>query len=93
MTVEEIKAEVAKLPVLDRMRVADWMSDDHELRKAKLSRLKADIQVGLDRLERGEHTECSTPAELDAHFEKIKANGRCLSGSNVRRQGERPLGT
>jgi hypothetical protein len=41
-----------------------------ETEAAKLERLRAAIQVGLDELERGEGIEVS---DLDAHFEALEA--------------------
>ena len=45
-------------------------------REEKLDRLREDIQIGIDQLERGEFTEISSSEEDSAFRESIKSRGR-----------------
>jgi antitoxin ParD1/3/4 len=49
-------------------------------REEKLDRLREDIQIGIEQLERGEFTAITSPEEQIGFREKIKARGRERAG-------------
>jgi len=54
MTVEELKAEAAKLPANDRFELADWIAKSDDVRELKRAALIRDIQHGIEQSDRGE---------------------------------------
>jgi hypothetical protein len=81
MTVDELKAEAAKLPSADRFALAEWIEENQDIRELRKKALIRDIQVGLDQLKRGECVECQGDAELASFFDGVKARGRELLGA------------
>ena len=78
MTVEQLKAEAAKLPPDDRFALAEWIEQNEDLRELRHAALVREIETGLGQLERGECVECKDDAELGAFFDGVKARGRVL---------------
>ena len=78
MTVEELKAEAAKLPPDDRFALAEWIERNEDVRELRHAALVREIEVGLDELDRGECAECKDDAELRSFFDGVKARGREL---------------
>ena len=78
MTVEELKAEAAMLPPVDRCALAEWIEQSGDIRELRRAALVREIQVGLDQLDRGECVECKDDAELRSFFDSVKARGREL---------------
>jgi hypothetical protein len=76
MTVEELKSEAAKLPAIVRLKFAEWIGQDREVRRIHKSDLARGIMIGLEQLERGEYAECSSEAQLRTFLEGVKARGR-----------------
>jgi predicted transcriptional regulator len=54
MSVEELKAEMAKLPAADRFELSDWIARNEDIRELKRAALIRDIQHGLEQSDRGE---------------------------------------
>jgi hypothetical protein len=54
MTVEELRAEATKLPPSERTQLAHSLLLEEQLESWNLTRLRAEIQVGVDELARGE---------------------------------------
>jgi hypothetical protein len=75
MTVEELKAETAKLPLEERIALTDWMASDKEVLAARHAQLRAEIQKGIDQVDRGEFVECNSEDELNQFFAQIRARG------------------
>jgi len=78
MTVEELKAEAAKLPPDDRFALAEWIECNDDVRALRQAALAREVKVGLQQLDRGEYVECKTDAELGAFFDGVKTRGREL---------------
>ncbi len=78
MSVEELKAEAAKLPTDDRIALAKWIEQSEDIRDLRRAALIQEIKIGLDELDRGESAECKDEAELHAFFQGVKARGREL---------------
>ncbi len=78
MTVEELKAEAAKLPPDDRFALAEWIEQSEDIRDLRRAALVREIRIGLDEIDRGECVECKDEAELRAFFDGVKARGREL---------------
>ena len=78
MTVEQLKAEAAKLPPDDRFALAEWIEQHEDLRELRHAALVREIETGLGQLARGEGVECMDAAELGAFFDGVKARGRVL---------------
>lgn len=78
MTVEELKAEAAKLPPDDRFALAEWIGRNEDIRELRQAALVREIGVGFDQLERGECVECKDDVELRSFFDGVKARGREL---------------
>ena len=68
MTVEELKAEAAKLPPDDRFALAEWIEQSAEIRELRRAALIQEIKIGLDEIDQGECVECKDEAELRAFF-------------------------
>jgi len=54
MTVEELKAEAAKLPPDDRFALAEWLERNDEVRALRREELIREIQHGIEQADRGE---------------------------------------
>jgi hypothetical protein len=54
MTVEELKAEAAKLPVDDRFALAEWIGRNDDVRAMRHDELIREIQRAIEQAERGE---------------------------------------
>ena len=78
MTVEELKAEAAKLPPDDRFALAEWIGQSEDIRELRRAALAREIEIGLDQLDRGKCVECEDDAELRSFFDGVKARGREL---------------
>jgi len=78
MTVEELKAEAAKLPPDDRFALAEWIEQSEDIRELRRAALVREIGVGLDELDRGECVECKDDVELRGFFDGVKVRGREL---------------
>jgi hypothetical protein len=76
MTVEELKAEAAKLPPDDRFALAEWIEQSDDIRTMRRAALIRDIELGIGQLERGDYVECRGDAELSSFFEGVKSRGR-----------------
>jgi hypothetical protein len=76
MTVEELKAEAAKLPPDDRFALAEWIEQSEDIRDLRRGALIREIRIGLDELDRGECGECKDEMELREFFDGVKARGR-----------------
>jgi len=68
---EPVTIEKHGRPVAVVLSVEDY----EELKQIKLERLRAEIQIGVDQLDRGEATEFDA-AGLQKLFDNIKAEGR-----------------
>ena len=82
MTVEELKAEAAKLPPVDRFALAEWIEQRGDIRELRRAALVREIQVGLDQLDRGDCAECKDDAELRMFMDGVKARGRERLGTH-----------
>jgi len=78
MTVEELKAEAAKLPPDDRFALAEWIEQNADIRSLRGMVLVREISIGLDEIDRGECVECNDESELGAFFDEVKTRGRQL---------------
>ena len=78
MTVEELKAEAAKLPPDDRFALAEWIEQSEDIRELRRAALVREIGIGLDQLDRGECVECKDDAELRSFFDGVKVRVREL---------------
>ena len=76
MTIDELKAEAAKLPPSERSALAKWIESNDDVRETRRAILVRDIQEGVAQLESGAFTECKTDSELRSFFDRIKARGR-----------------
>ena len=66
MTVEELKAETAKLSVDARRQLAEWIEESEDVRNLRRDELIRDLQVGVDQADRGDLT------DADAVFAKLR---------------------
>lgn len=78
MTVEELKAEAAKLPPDDRFALAEWIERSEDIRELRHAALVREIEIGLGELDSGECVECKDDTELRLLFDGAKARGREL---------------
>ena len=60
MTVEELKAETAKLPPDDRCALAEWIAEGEDVRSLRREKLICEIQRGIEQADRGELIEADT---------------------------------
>jgi len=60
MTVEELKAETAKLPPDDRSALADWIGEDEDVRGLRREKLIRELRLGIEQADRGELIEADT---------------------------------
>ncbi len=81
MTIEDLKAEAAKLPRDERFALAEWIEQGEDIRELRRRTLVRDIEVGLDQLNRGECVECQDDAELRSFLDGVKSRGRELLGA------------
>lgn len=70
MTVEELKAEAAKLPPDDRFALANWIERSDDVRALQREDLIRDLQHGLAQADRGELL------EADEVFALLRARQR-----------------
>lgn len=54
MTVEEIKAEAAKLPADARFALAEWIERNEDVRALRQEQLVRDIREGIEQADRGD---------------------------------------
>jgi hypothetical protein len=78
MTVEELKAEAAKLSRDDRFALLEWIEQNEDIRDSRRRALVREIQVGLDELAQKDSVECKDDAELHTFLDGAKARGREL---------------
>lgn len=67
MTVEQLKAEAAKLPPGDRFALAEWIEDDEEVRALRHQDLVREIGVGVAQADR------DALMEADEVFGRLRA--------------------
>jgi hypothetical protein len=60
MTIEELKAEAAKLPPGDRVELADWIAKNAEVRDLQRDALIHDLERGIEQADRGELIDAET---------------------------------
>ena len=60
MTVEELKAETAKLPPGDRSALVDWIVESEDVRDMQRKKLINELQRGINQADRGELIEADT---------------------------------
>ena len=60
MTVEELKAETAKLPPDDRSALAEWIVESEDVRGLRREKLIRDLERGIEQADRGELIEADT---------------------------------
>jgi len=60
MTVEELKAETAKLPPGDRSALVDWIVESEDVRDMQRKKLIDELQRGIKQADRGELIEADT---------------------------------
>lgn len=70
MTVEELKAEAAKLPPDDRFALAEWIERNEDVRALRREELVREIARGLGQADRGELI------ESDEVFARLRATRR-----------------
>ncbi len=70
MTVEELKAEAAKLPPDDRYALANWIERSDDVRALQREDLIRDLQHGVAQADRGELL------EADEVFARLRARQR-----------------
>ena len=63
MTVEELKAEAAKLPPGDRSALVDWIVESEDVRGMQRKKLIDELQCGIKQADRGELIEADTVFE------------------------------
>jgi hypothetical protein len=68
MTVEELKAEAAKLPPDDRFALAEWIQRSDDVRALRFEELIREIQHGVGQADRGELL------EADDVFPRLRSN-------------------
>jgi predicted transcriptional regulator len=60
MTVEELKAETAKLSPDDRCALAEWIVESEDVRDLRREKLIRELQRGIEQADRGELIESDT---------------------------------
>ena len=60
MTVEELKAETAKLSPHDRSALAEWIVEGEDVRDLQREKLIRELQRGIEQADRGELIEADT---------------------------------
>ena len=70
MTVEELKAEAAKLPPDDRFALANWIERSDDVRALLREELIRELQHGIAQADRGELL------EADEVFTRLRAGQR-----------------
>ncbi|HEX4085735.1 MAG TPA: hypothetical protein VHY22_12540 [Chthoniobacteraceae bacterium] len=60
MTVEELKAEIAKLPPGDRSELVDWIVKSEDVRDLRREALIRELQRGIEQADCGELIEADT---------------------------------
>lgn len=70
MTVEELKAEAAKLPPAARFALAEWIEHSEDVRALRREALIREIQHGIAQADRGELL------ESDEVFARLRAGQR-----------------
>ena len=60
MTVEELKAETAKLPPDDRFALAEWIVEGEDVRGLRREKLIRELERGIEQADRGELIESDT---------------------------------
>ena len=60
MTVEELKAETAKLPPDDRSALAEWIVAGEDVRGLWREKLITELQRGIDQADHGELVDADT---------------------------------
>jgi hypothetical protein len=60
MTVEELKAETAKLLPGERSALADWIVESEEVRDIRREKLIRELQRGVEQADRGELIDADT---------------------------------
>jgi len=58
--------------VREALRLLKAQKDEH---RTKLELLRAEVQKGIDALERGEYIELNGPEEISAYFDDVKKRG------------------
>lgn len=76
MTLDELKAEAAKLPSAERSALAGWIDQCEDVRKVRRTDLIREIEIGLKQLDRGECIVCEDDEALGSFFEGVKSRGR-----------------
>ncbi len=69
MTIEELKAEAAKLSAGDRYALASWIEHNDDVQALRQDELIHDIHHGLEQAERGELIE---PEEVFAQLRQLQ---------------------
>jgi antitoxin ParD1/3/4 len=72
---ESVLDRIAQATGTDKSQVLKEALDHWLAREQKLAKLRADVQIGLDQIERGEYTEY-TEETLKQLFESIKREAR-----------------
>jgi predicted transcriptional regulator len=67
MTVEQLKAEAAKLPPGDRYALAEWIEENEDVRALRHQSLVQEIELGLEQADRGDLL------EADEVFARLRA--------------------
>lgn len=67
MTVDEIKAEAAKLPADDRFALAEWIESSDDVRALRHEELAREIQHAIKQADRGDLL------EADEVFSRLRA--------------------
>lgn len=80
MTVEEIKAEAAKLSPDEQFSLVQWIEESGGIRELRRAALVREIEIGLDDLRKGDVVECNGDAELSSFLSDVKARGRKRMG-------------
>ena len=88
MTVDELKIAAAELTTDQRVSIADWLASDAEVQQARRERLRREIDIGREQINRGEFVECSGDAQLSAFFAQIRARGRQRLASQATASGQ-----
>lgn len=70
MTIEQLKAEAAKLPPDDRFALAEWIEQSEDVRALRREDLIQEIQLGIGQADRGELM------EADEVFARLRAAQR-----------------
>jgi hypothetical protein len=73
MTVEEIKAEAAKLPPDDRFALAKWIEGSDDVRALQREELIRELQLGIEQADRGELL------EADEVFSRLRRESQAHS--------------